>query len=141
MLLPDVNVLVYAQREDLSVHGAAKSWLESALNSDEPVGLFAPTLASFLRIVTNQRIFKTPTPLPMALSFIEILRAAPAACPLNAGGKHWDIFAQLYRNVNASGDDIPDAYLAALAIENDCEFISTDGDFARSPGLRWRRPF
>jgi uncharacterized protein len=68
MLLPDVNILVYAQREDLSAHASAKRWLESALNSGEPVGLFGPTLASFLRIVTNSRIFKIPTPLPMALS-------------------------------------------------------------------------
>lgn len=77
----------------------------------------------------------------MALSFIEILRAAPAACPLNAGAKHWDIFTRLCRDANAAGDDIPDAYLAALAIENDCEFISTDGDFSRFPGLKWQRPF
>ena len=77
----------------------------------------------------------------MALSFIEVLRAAPAAHPLSAGINHWKIFLQLCRNTNAAGDAIPDAYLAALAIENDCEFISTDGDFARYPGLKWRRPF
>ncbi len=68
MLLPDVNLLVYAQREDPPAHAAAKPWLESALNGTEPVGLFDPTLASFLRIVTNRRIFKVPTPLPLALS-------------------------------------------------------------------------
>jgi toxin-antitoxin system PIN domain toxin len=141
MLLPDVNILVYAQREDLPAHAGAKSWLESALNGGEPVGLFDPTLAAFLRIVTNRRIFRIPTPLPMALSFIEAVRAAPAAHPLKPGVKHWEIFARLCRNTNAAGDDIPDAYLAALAIENDCDFISTDGDFARFPGLKWRRPF
>ena len=141
MLLPDVNILVYAQREDLPAHGSAKSWLESSLNSGEPVGLFDPTLASFLRIVTNWRIFKVPTPLPMALSFIEILRVAPAARPLNAGANHWEIFARLCRDTNAGGDDVPDAFLAALAIENDCEFISTDTGFSRFTGLKWRKPF
>lgn len=141
MLLPDVNILVYAQREDLPAHASAKGWLESALNGGEPVGLFDPTLASFLRIVTNRRIFKIPTPLPMALSFLEALRAAPAARPLNAGARHWEIFARLCRDTHAAGDDVPDAYLAALAIENDYEFISTDGGFARFPGLKWRRPF
>jgi toxin-antitoxin system PIN domain toxin len=141
MLLPDVNVLVYAQREDLPAHARAKGWLESALNGGEPVGLFDPTLASFLRIVTNRRIFKVSTPLPMALSFVQAMRAAPAALPVNAGTQHWEIFARLCREINAHGDDVPDAYLAALAIENDCEFISTDGDFARFSGLKWRKPF
>ncbi len=141
MLLPDVNILVYAQREDLSAHAAAKNWLESALNGGEVVGLFHPTLASFLRIITNRRIFKVPTPLPLALDFIETMRAAPAARPLNAGERHWEIFSQLCRAINAGGDDVPDVYLAALALENDCEFISTDGGFARFSGLKWRKPF
>ena len=78
MLLPDVNVFVYAQREDLPSHIRAKAWLEAALNGDEPVGLFAPTLASFLRITTNRRIFKIPTPLPVALLFVEATLAALA---------------------------------------------------------------
>lgn len=134
MLLPDVNIFVYAQREDLPAHASAKSWLESALNGAESVGLFDPTLANFIRIITNRRIFKMPTPLTMALSFVETMRAAPAARPLNAGSNHWQIFARLCRDTNAVGDDIPDTYLAALAIENDCEFISTDGGFVRSSG-------
>ncbi len=67
MLLPDVNVLVYAHREDLAAHPVARGWLESALNGDEPVGLFNPTLASFLRIATNRRIFKTPRRHPQRL--------------------------------------------------------------------------
>lgn len=141
MLLPDVNILVYAQREDLPQHAAAKSWLESALNGSEPVALFDPTLASFLRIVTNRRVFKIPTPLPTALAFSEAMRASPAVRPLNAGPNHWRIFEQLCRDLNCVGDAIPDAYLAALAIENDCEFISTDAGFARFTGLKWRQPF
>jgi len=141
MLLPDVNILVYAQRQDLPAHADARNWLESALNGVEPVGLFDPTLASFLRVVTNRRIFKTPTPPPMALSFIEAMRAAPAARPLTAGPNHWKIFRRLCQETNAAGDDIPDAYLAALAIENDCDFISTDAGFAHFSGLKWRRPF
>jgi toxin-antitoxin system PIN domain toxin len=141
MLLPDVNVLVYAPREDLAAHPVARGWLESALNGDEPVGLFNPTLASFLRIATNRRIFKTPTPALAALDFVETLRAAPMARPIDAGVSHWEIFVRLCRETNSAGDDIPDAYLAALAIEKDCEFISTDAGFARFPGLKLHRPF
>lgn len=140
-MLPDVNVFVYAQREDLAAHLMARTWLESALNGGEPVGIFNPTVASFLRIVTNRRIFKTPTPLPTALAFVETLRAAPMARSLGAGANHWEIFVGLCRETDAVGDDIPDAYLAALAIENECDFISTDTGFARFPGLKLRRPF
>jgi uncharacterized protein len=76
----------------------------------------------------------------MAVAFIDTMRAAPAAHPLNAGESHWETFVRLCRETNASGDDIPDAYLAALAIENDCEFVSTDAGLARFSGLRLRRP-
>ncbi len=141
MLLPDVNVLVYAHREDLAAHPVARAWLESALNGDEPLGVFNPTLASFLRIVTNRRIFKTPTPLSLALDFVETLRAAPMARPIDTSASHWEIFVRLCHEINAAGDDIPDAYLAALAIENDCEFVSTDTGFARFSRLKFRRPF
>lgn len=141
MLLPDVNVLVYAHREDSPFHADGKGWLESALNGAESVGLFDPTLASLLRIVTNRRIFKVPTPLALALSFIDAMRAARAARFVGTGPNHWAIFERLCRETNAAGDDIPDAYLAALAIEHDCDFISTDGGFARFTGLKWRRPF
>jgi uncharacterized protein len=141
MLLPDVNVLIYAHRQDLPAHAAAKNWLESVLNGLEPIGLYPPTLASFLRIVTNRRIFKTPTPLPMALAFIDTMRNATPARFLQTGVRHWDLFAQLCRDTRAEGDNIPDAWLAAVAIESDCEFISTDKDFARFVGLKWQRPF
>jgi toxin-antitoxin system PIN domain toxin len=141
MLLPDVNVLVYAHREDLGEHPMARAWLEAALNGDELVGLFNPTLASFLRIVTNRRIFKTPTPLSVALDFVATLRAAPKARPIDTSASHWEIFVRLCREINAAGDDTPDASLAALAIENDCEFVSTDTGFVRFPGLKLRRPF
>jgi toxin-antitoxin system PIN domain toxin len=141
MLLADVNVLVYAHREDFAAHPVARAWLESVLNGDEPVGLFNPTLASFLRIVTNRRIFKTPTPLSVAVDFVATLRVAPKARPIDTSASHWEIFVRLCRDINAAGDDIPDAYLAALAIENDCEFISTDAGFARFPGLKLHRPF
>ena len=141
MLLPDVNILVYAQREDMPAHASAKAWLESALNATEAIGIFDPTLASFLRITTNRRVFKTPTPLAIALSFVDTVRAAPAALPVSEVANHWEIFALLCRQINAAVDDIPDAYIAALAMEHDCELISFDEGFARFEGLKWRKPF
>ncbi len=91
MLLPDVNVLVYAHREDLAAHPVARAWLESALNGDEPLGVFNPTLARFFGIVTNRRIFKTPTPLSLALDFVETLRAAPMARPIHTSASHFSL--------------------------------------------------
>jgi predicted nucleic acid-binding protein len=77
----------------------------------------------------------------VALDFVETLRAAPMARPIDAGVSHWEIFVRLCRETNVAGDDIPDAYLAALAIENDCEFVSTDTGFVRFARLKLRRPF
>jgi predicted nucleic acid-binding protein len=69
------------------------------------------------------------------------MRNAPASRTLNTGEKHWEIFVRLCHEIKASGDDVPDVYLAALAVENRCELISTDAGFGRFAGLKWRKPF
>jgi hypothetical protein len=141
MLLLDVNILVYAQREDMTHHAAARQWLEDALDADQPIGVFEPTLASFLRIVTNRRIFKTPTPLPLALAFVSAIRKAPAIRTVFQTVDVWNVFERLCRETPAVGDDVPDAYLAAVAIAHDAELVTTDKGFARFAGLTWNRPF
>ena len=141
MFLPDVNILVYAHREDSVRHAGARDWLMTVLQESTPVGLFSPTLASFVRIVTNPRIFGTPTPLSIALNFVQILHSYPAALPITNGPGHWAIFEHLCQATGAVGNLIPDAFLAALAIEHDCELITADQGFARFPNLRWCLPF
>jgi toxin-antitoxin system PIN domain toxin len=140
MILADVNVLVYAHREDAQDHRAYRSWLESTVNSDHPFGICGLVLSGFLRLVTHPRIFKTPTPLNEAVSFVEQLRAQPNAVFLEPGVRHWDIFIRLCEEVEARGNLVPDAYFAALAIESGTEWITTDRDFSRFPGLNWRHP-
>ncbi len=98
-------------------------------------------LSRFLRIATHRRIFDPPTPLDEALAFVETIRSAPSCVALAPGRSHWEIFTRLCRAVEARGGLVPDAYLAALAIESNSEWITTDRDFARFPGLRWRHPF
>jgi hypothetical protein len=93
-----------------------------------------------VRIVTNPRIFGTPTPLATALEFIDEIHARPTCVRLRPGAEHWSIFAKLCRTTAATGKLVADAYHAALAIEHGCELATTDGDFARFPGLRWRHP-
>jgi toxin-antitoxin system PIN domain toxin len=141
MVLPDVNVLVYAHRSDAVHHQSCRRWLESVLASDEAFGISELVLSGFVRVVTHRAVFNPPSTLAQALAFADELRAPEHAVPLAPGPRHWDIFSSLCREADARGNLVADAYLAALAIETGSEWISTDGDYARFPGLKWRRPF
>ncbi len=140
MNLVDVNVLVYAFREDSPNHGTNRRWLEQTVVSHEPFGVADLVLSGFLRIVTHPRIFDPPTPLAEALDFVRALRGQPNAVVIGPGARHWDIFERLLVGAQAKGNLIPDAYLAALALESGSEWISNDRDFSRFDGLRWRTP-
>jgi uncharacterized protein len=140
MLLTDVNILVYAHRRDAPDHALFREWLERAINSDEAYGISDLVLSGFLRVVTHPRVFNPPSPLSEALAFTAALRARPNCVPIVPGPRHWDVFVSLCRRANARGNLVPDAYLAALAIESGSEWITTDRGFARYPGLRWRHP-
>ena len=141
MILPDVNVLLYAYREDTENHPRYHAWLEGTLNGAESFGLSEQVLSSFLRVVTHPRIFNPPTPLGAALSFVEVLRDQPNSVIVSAGARHWEIFTWLCRQAAVKGNLVADAWFAALAIESGCEWITTDRDYGRFPGLRWRHPF
>lgn len=138
MLLADVNVLVYAHRPESPRSAQTRDWLAATLAGDEPFGVSELVLSGFLRIVTNHRIYREPTPTAQALEFCDAVLAAPAAIPVRAGARHWSIFSGLCRRVGARGNLVPDAFHAALAIENGATWITTDRGFARFPGLRWR---
>lgn len=140
MTLPDVNVLVYAHREDTPEHAVCHHWLLATMKSDAPFGLSDTVLSSVVRIATHPKIFKQPSRLDVVLAFTAGLLAQPNAVTVRPGPRHWDIFTRLCRESGARGNIVADAYLAALAIESGCEWISTDGDFARFAGLKWRRP-
>jgi hypothetical protein len=136
-----VNVLVYAARADAAGHDRYRAWLEATLASEEPFGVASIVLSGFIRVVTHPRIFEIPTPVSIAFTFVDAVRTAPNAVPIEPGPRHFDLFARLCHEAGAKGNLVADAYLAALAIESGCEWISTDRDFARFPGLRWRHPF
>jgi len=141
MLAPDVNVLVYAHRAEIPEHAACRGWLEDLVNADAAFGLADVVLSGFLRVVTHPRIFDPPTPLDEALSEAAALRAQPNCLSLEPGARHWSIFERLCRESRARGNLVADAYLAALAIESGCEWVTTDRDYAAFPGLRVRSPF
>jgi toxin-antitoxin system PIN domain toxin len=140
MRLVDVNVLVYAHRPDVPRHQDYADWLHDLLADQEPYGFSDLILSGFLRVVTNPRVFKQPTPMETALAFAELLRTQPNCVPVEPGQRHWDIFTALCRTTGVKGNLVPDAYLAALAIESGSEWITTDRDFSRFTGLRWRHP-
>ena len=141
MILTDINVLVYAHRADAPGHPAYRDWLEGLINSDQAYGYSDLVLSGFLRVVTHPRVFNPPSELAIALAFTEAIRIQPNAVPISPGLRHWKIFTGLCESVKAKGNLIPDAYLAALAIESGSEWITTDADYSRFPELKWRRPF
>ena len=110
------------------------------MNSDMAYGLSDLVLSGFLRVVTHPRVFRQPSPLEAALAFASEVRDRHNCSPVTAGERHWEIFTRLCRDVGARGNLVADAYLAALAIESGSEWITTDRDYARFPGLRWRHP-
>ncbi len=140
MDLLDVNILVAAHRVDHPDHDALRGWLESRLSAPGAIGISPDVIASFLRIVTNHRIFLQPTPMSTAIAFVEAL-TAPANCVLiKPGPRHFGLFLDLCREPNIRGNLVPDAFLAALAIESGCRFVSRDRDFARFASLHWFDP-
>ena len=141
MILPDVNILLYAYRSDAADHSRFRDWLRETIAGPEVFGLSEIVLDSFVRVVTHPKILKPPTPLDLALEFCDLLHSRPNAVLVMPGPRHWKIFTELCSRVRATGDLVQDAYLAALAIESDCEWITIDRDFALFPGLRWRHPF
>lgn len=140
MILTDVNVLVYSHRSDAPGHPEYRKWLEKLLNGDQAYGFSELVLSGFLRVVTHPRVFNPPSDLASALAFAQAIRGQPNAVPIAPGPRHWGIFQSLCEATRARGNLIPDAYLAALAIESGSEWITTDRDYSRFPGLKWRHP-
>jgi predicted nucleic acid-binding protein len=123
MLLPDVNVFVYAFRPDSQQHDRYRHWLEDLINGESAYGCSA-----------------TPSPSAEALGFAEVIRDQPQCVRVTPSERHWALFRRLSEQADARGNLVPDAYFAALAIESGCEWVTTDRDYSRFPGLRWRHP-
>jgi toxin-antitoxin system PIN domain toxin len=139
MRLLDTNILVNAQRRDMEHHEQCHSILADLLRGDEAYAVSDFVLNGFIRVVTNRRI-PGYTSFEDAQEFAYTVRHQPHAVVVHSGPRHWEIFTKLCLQAEASGNLIPDAYLAALAIEHGCEFVTCDKDFARFQGLRWRSP-
>jgi hypothetical protein len=140
VIIPDVNVLVYAHRADAPHHSPYREWLERTVNQPASFGIPSLVCSGFLRVVTHPRVFDPPTAAAVALHQIEQLRDRRNFAHIEPGERHWRIFADLCASSGAKGNLIADAYLAAIAIESGSRWATTDRDFARFPGLEWFHP-
>jgi len=139
MIMPDVNVLIYAHRTDEPAHLFYREWLERVANSGLPFGLSALTAVAFVRIVTHPRFHNAPTPLTSALEVMDRLRENEGCRWLLPGERHWELTTALCRKTGVTGKSIADAQHAAVAIEHGCRWITRDADFAQFErhGLQW----
>jgi len=141
MILPDINVLLYAFRRDSVRHAEYRRWLEEAVNGQSAYGVTPQVLASLVRISTHPGIYVNPSSIREAVRFSDALLEGPNCTVIQPRERHWVIFTDLCRQARATGNPVQDAWFAALAIESGCEWITTDRHYAQFPGLRWREPF
>ncbi len=140
MILVDANLLLYAEDSLATSHAAARSWWDARLSGDDPVCLCWTVLTAFVRIGTNPRVYERPLSVDEAVGRIQSWLEQPCVRMIHATSRHLDVFGHLLATGQATGNLVPDAHLAALAIEHGCVLCSTDGDFARFPGLQWKNP-
>jgi toxin-antitoxin system PIN domain toxin len=136
----DVNVLVDAHRPESARHAAVRDWLDVARRGPELLGVPRIVASGFLRVVTHPRVFRDPTPPDLALEFVDAVHASPSVIPVDPGERHWEIFTGVCRALGLRGNDVADAYLAALALEHAAVWVTSDRAFARFPGLRCEHP-
>ena len=140
MILLDANLLIYAVNRDSPLNPKARSWLESALSGPATVGFAWNVLLAFLRLTTRPGLFRHPLSVDTALDLVDSWLNQTSAAVVHPGPRHLLVLRQLLLPLGTGGNLTSDAHLAALAIEHGAELCSSDTDFARFPGLKWRNP-
>lgn len=140
MILPDVNVLVVAFKEEAEYHTEVAAWLDQAAGGAAPFGLAGVVVSSFVRIVTHPRVFVDPAQPDAALDFLSVLRRRPNVLTVHPSKAHLDVFDSLCRRTQPRGNLVSDVYLAALAVDAGATVATLDRDFARFPDVRWSNP-
>lgn len=139
-MLVDVNILLYAEDATSPMHEAARLWWDEQLSGTETVSLCWPVLTAFIRIGTNRRVFSNPLTVEEAVESVQSWLDQPCTRVITPTERHWIIFRELIEKGQAVANLVSDAHLATLAIEHGCLLYSTDSDFSRFPGLKWRNP-
>jgi len=136
MIVPDLNLLIYAYNLGAPHHVQACRWWEDTMNGQETVGLPVAVATGFIRLMTNPKVIQPPMQLADAVAIVKSWVAAPNVVLLQVSSQHWDELAR----IGWTGPALSDAHLAALAIEHSGTLHSNDNDFQRCPGLRWENP-
>lgn len=140
MILPDVNLLVYAVDETSSFHEAANTWLDDVLSSANPVGLCYPSMPGFVRLVTNRRVFSNPLSLEEAVRYVDRWLEQPNVGIVVPTSTHWPLVKDLLNSSGTAGNLATDAHIAALAVEHGYTVYSNEADFCRFPSVKWVNP-
>ncbi len=140
MIVPDVNLLLYAYNDGAHLHRPARNWWEGLLNGTERIGIPWVVTVGFVRLLTHPSLRDHPATSAQALDFVDLWFHAPHVTPLNPGRQHLTLVRRALDAAGVGGNLATDAHIAALAIEYQAEVHSNDTDFSRFPGLRWRNP-
>ena len=140
MIVPDLNLLVFAYNQAAPFHNDARRWWEGLVNGTERVGIPWVGAAGFVRLMTHRSAIDQPVTPSEAIDTIESWFRYPHVTPLNPGAEHLSLFRQALAAAGVGGNLVTDAHVAALAMEYQAEVHSNDTDFGRFPGLRWRNP-
>jgi toxin-antitoxin system PIN domain toxin len=140
MIVSDANLLIYAVNKSAPLHRRAKSWLEEVLSGTETIGLPWNVVLAFLRITTRQGPLRHPLSLAQAFNIVDTWLEQPGVTVIHPGPRHARLLRNLLEPLGTGGNLTSDAHLAAIAIEHGAELCSSDSDFARFAGLRWRNP-
>ena len=140
MILVDANILLYAEDQLNPLNEKARQWWDSQLSGTTPVCLCWDTIGAFVRIGTNKRIFENPLAINEAISRVQTWLDQPCVRIVAPTERHWSVFKKMLLEGQAAANLVPDAHLASLAVELGCELYSTDSDFSRFPGIKWKNP-
>ena len=140
MIIPDINLLVYARNRDDVRYEAARSWWGNLLEGEENIGIPLAVSVGFIRLTTNSTVMSPPMTSEQAVSIVRSWLQKPHVMALDAGPVHFDHLQECLEAAGRAGRFVTDAHLAALSLDHDAEIHSTDQDFRMFPNVRWRNP-
>ena len=140
MIIPDLNLLVYAYNDGAPFHDPARLWWERLVNGAERIGIPWVVSTGFVRLMTHPRVLERPLTPDKAVDYVTEWFRFPHVAPVNPGGDHIALFGRSLDAAGVGANLVTDAHIAALAMEYQAEAHSNDTDFSRFPGLRWRNP-
>ena len=140
MIVPDINLLLYAYNDRAPLHDDARRWWEGLVNGGERVGVPWVVSTGFVRLITHPRVLVRPAEPAEAVDYVRDWFRFPQVVPLNPGADHLAHFRRNLVAARVGANLVTDAHIAAIAMEYQAEVHSNDTDFSRFPGLRWRNP-